>query len=247
MKTILKQGFALMISLCIVGTSMIFIQHNVSAKEETTDSTNMIRKDNIECEFPEDIVEPGPELPEYLYPPKIEKITNVTNGIKIQWKKVKDADGYRIQRKTGKSKWKNLKISKKNEYTDHTVKNGKDYKYRIYAYAANSVDSIESTGTKSITKKFLHLEVPLINYGKKSRRRCKISWKQNKKADGYNIQTSTSKQFKGSAIKKIKTKRKSSTNIGIYKNKFYYVRVRAYKMDGKNIYYSAWSKMKLIK
>ena len=90
--------------------------------------------------------------------------------------------------------------------------------------------------------------MPSIKYSKKSRKtRCKISWKQNKKADGYNLQISTSKQFKKPVIKKIKGKRKSTTNINIHKNKSYYVKVRAYKMDAGKTYYSAWSYIKMIK
>lgn len=238
-----------MISLFIAGNLITVAQNNVSAKEKTTDSNNVTGKDNQEYNFfPEDIIEPGPELPMYLYPPSIEKITNTMNGIKIQWKKVENADGYRIQRKTGKDKWKDLKILKKNKYTDNAVRNGQNYRYRVYAYAVNSVDFIENTGIKSITKNFLYLQVPSIKYSKKSRKiRCKISWKQNKKADGYNLQISTSKQFKKPVIKKIKGKRKSIMNINIHKNKSYYVRVRAYKMDAGKTYYSGWSYIKMIK
>ena len=66
--------------------------------------------------------------------------------------------------------------------------NSNHYRYRVYAYAVNSVDFIENTGIKSITKNFLYLQVPSIKYSKKSRKiRCKISWKQNKKADGYTV------------------------------------------------------------
>ena len=143
-----------MISLFIAGNLITVAQNNVSAKEKTADSNNVTRKDNQEYNFPEDIIEPGPELPMYLYPPSIEKITNTMNGIKIQWKKVENADGYRIQRKTGKDKWKDLKILKKNKYTDNAVRNGQNYRYRVYAYAVNSVDFIENTGIKSIQKIF---------------------------------------------------------------------------------------------
>ena len=137
--------------------------------------------------------------------------------------------GYRIQRKLGNSKWKDLKILKENQYTDKTVENGKKYQYKIYAYASNSIDFIESTGTKSITKKILYLKAPVISNIKKSQNtRYKIVWKKNKKADGYKIQISTSKKFKK-------------------KKKSYYVRIRAYKVDGKQLHYSAWSNIKILK
>lgn len=63
-----------MISLFIAGNLITVAQNNVSAKEKTADSNNVTRKDNQEYNFPEDIIEPGPELPMYLYPPSIEKL-----------------------------------------------------------------------------------------------------------------------------------------------------------------------------
>ena len=239
----------LMIALFIMTSTLASIQHNILAKENPVQRKTIINKKSTKCNFPDDIIEPGPELPKYLYAPKIKRIVNTTNGIKIQWTKVQEADGYRLQRKTVNGRWINLKILNKTQYTDCTVKNGQSYRYRIYAYVANSIDSVESTGTKSVTKKFLHLEVPSISYTKKSKKtKYKIMWKKNKKADGYNIQTSTSKEFRKLFIKNIKVKRKSSTNIsGIDKKKSCYVRIRAYKIEGKNIYYSAWSSMRAIK
>lgn len=163
---------------------------------------------DIICNWPEDIIDPGPALPQYLSAPKIMNILNTNKGIKVQWKKVNNAHGYRIQRKLGNSKWKDLKILKENQYTDKTVENGKKYQYKIYAYASNSIDFIESTGTKSTTKKILYLKAPVISNIKKSQNtRYKIVWKKNKKADGYKIQISTSKKFKNnkSKIKEIST------------------------------------------
>lgn len=48
-----------------------------------------------------------------------------------------------------------FKDIKENKYTDNAVRNGQNYRYRVYAYAVNSVDFIENTGIKSITKIFI--------------------------------------------------------------------------------------------
>ena len=205
---------------------------------------------DIICNWPEDIIDPGPALPQYLSAPKIMNILNTNKGIKVQWKKVNNAHGYRIQRKLGNSKWKDLKILKENQYTDKTVENGKKYQYKIYAYASNSIDFIESTGTKSTTKKILYLKAPVISNIKKSQNtRYKIVWKKNKKADGYKIQISTSKKFKNnkSKIKEISTYKFNPKIYGMKKKKSYYVRIRAYKVDGKQLHYSAWSNIKILK
>ena len=73
-----------MISLFIAGNLITVAQNKVSAKEKTADSNNVTRKDNQEYNFPEDIIEPGPELPMHLYPPSIEKITNTIINVNIK-------------------------------------------------------------------------------------------------------------------------------------------------------------------
>ena len=192
------------IFLCSILSLWYNIYYQIDEKnEEQNTETDII------CNWPEDIIDPGPALPQYLSAPKIMNILNTNKGIKVQWKKVNNAHGYRIQRKLGNSKWKDLKILKENQYTDKTVENGKKYQYKIYAYASNSIDFIESTGTKSITKKILYLKAPVISNIKKSQNtRYKIVWKKNKKS--------------------------------------YYVRIRAYKVDGKQLHYSAWSNIKIF-
>ena len=202
---------------------------------------------DIICNWPEDIIDPGPALPQYLSAPKIMNILNTNKGIKVQWKKVNNAHGYRIQRKLGNSKWKDLKILKENQYTDKTVENGKKYQYKIYAYASNSIDFIESTGTKSITKKILYLKAPVISNIKKSQNtRYKIVWKKNKKADGYKIQISTSKKFKSKATKTITTAKVKFVVKKLKANKKYYVKARAYKVNKAKVY-GKWSAVKQVK
>ena len=184
MKKFIKYGSIVVISLVIlISCNVNSYDCDVFAEEKNEEQNT---ETDIICNWPEDIIDPGPALPQYLSAPKIMNILNTNKGIKVQWKKVNNAHGYRIQRKLGNSKWKDLKILKENQYTDKTVENGKKYQYKIYAYASNSIDFIESTGTKSTTKKILYLKAPVISNIKKSQNtRYKIVWKKNKKADGY--------------------------------------------------------------
>ena len=230
MKKFIKYGSIVVISLVIlISCNVNSYDCDVFAEEKNEEQNT---ETDIICNWPEDIIDPGPALPQYLSAPKIMNILNTNKGIKVQWKKVNNAHGYRIQRKLGNSKWKDLKILKENQY-------------KIYAYASNSIDFIESTGTKSITKKILYLKAPVISNIKKSQNtRYKIVWKKNKKADGYKIQISTSKKFK---IKEISTYKFNPKIYGMKKKKSYYVRIRAYKVDGKQLHYSAWSNIKILK
>lgn len=86
-----------------------------------------------------------------------------------------------------------------------------------------------------------------VNKVKASASKTKVSlnWKKVKGAKGYEIQYSTSKKWKGK-----KTKRTSKTKYtvkGLKKNKTYYFRVRAYKLDGKKKIYGKWSTVKKVK
>lgn len=255
MKKFIKYGSIVVISLVIlISCNVNLHDYDVFAEGENGEQNT---ETGIECnspediiDWPEDIIDPGPALPKYLSVPKITNILNTNKGIKVQWKKVNNVHGYRIQRKLGNSKWKDLKILKENQYTDKTVENGKKYQYKIYAYASNSIEYIESTGTKSITNKILYLKAPVISNIKKSQgTRYKIVWKKNKKADGYKIQISTSKKFKNnkSKIKEISTYKFNPKIYGMKRKLSYYVRIRAYKANGKQLHYSAWSNIKILK
>lgn len=164
MKKFIKYGSIVVISLVIlISCNVNSYDCDVFAEEKNEEQNT---ETDIICNWPEDIIDPGPALPQYLSAPKIMNILNTNKGIKVQWKKVNNAHGYRIQRKLGNSKWKDLKILKENQYTDKTVENGKKYQYKIY---------------------------------------------------------------------------------GMKKKKSYYVRIRAYKVDGKQLHYSAWSNIKILK
>ena len=66
-----------------------------------------------------------------------------------------------------------------------------------------------------------------------------ISWKKNKKANGYRIQYSNDKDFKNVKNKNVKSSSKTKTKIAkVNKSKNYYVRVSAYVKKNNKKYYS---------
>ena len=72
-----------------------------------------------------------------------------------------------------------------------------------------------------------------------------ISWKKSKGAKGYQLQYALNKKFKKK--KSIQTKKTKYTIKKLKKKKTYYIRVRAYKMNGKKKVYGKWSKVKKVK
>lgn len=102
-----------------------------------------------------------------------------------------------------------------------------------------------NTITKSIKKKTF--KISSLKAAKKS---LIVKAAAQAEMKGYQVQYSTSKKFKKKTTKTVKvaTKKKLNKKIkGLKSGKKYYVRVRAYKMNGKKTVYSAWTAKKSVK
>lgn len=90
-----------------------------------------------------------------------------------------------------------------------------------------------------------------VKLSKAKKTSIKVSWKKVSGVAAYQIQYSTSKNFKKAKTVKVSTKSASKVLKKLKKNKKYYVRVRSYKVTkvnnkSKNVY-SAWSAKKALK
>lgn len=183
----------------------------------------------------------------------ISKLENVSSGVSITWKKVSDASGYIVYRKTsGSSKWvkiKTLKGAGKIRYTDKAVKskNGKTYAYQVVTYkdAKGYARVTSASKQKSITRLVAPTKLKVSNVkGKK----LQVCWKKQSKITGYQIQYSTSKTFaKGNKVVKVSKSAAKKTIAKLKKGKTYYVRIRTYTKNKTGTSYSAWSGKKTIK
>lgn len=72
--------------------------------------------------------------------PVIKSVTSNNSSVTIQWNKISNATGYRIYRKEGKDKWKQIATVSSNgklSYTDVNVSKDKKYIYGVQAYLGN--------------------------------------------------------------------------------------------------------------
>ncbi len=76
-------------------------------------------------------------------------------------------------------------------------------------------------------------------------KKISAKWEKVKGAKGYQVQYALNKKFKKK--KSIQTKKTKYTIKKLKKKKTYYIRVRAYKMNGKKKVYGKWSKVKKVK
>ena len=84
-----------------------------------------------------------------------------------------------------------------------------------------------------------------LSSGKK---KLTVKWKTAKQASGYQLQYSTSKNFKNAKKVNVKGAKKTGKTIKkLKKGTKYYVRIRTYKIVKGKTYYSSWSKAKTVK
>ncbi len=181
--------------------------------------------------------------------PTMSNPSNVSAGIKLSWSRAANATGYYVYRKAGNGKFQKVKTIRNAQtvsWTDTKVKkkNGTTYQYQVAAYSG-SVSS-ETSAAKTIVRLTANSLKSVKNLkGKK----LQVKWAKNAKCGGYEIQYSTSKNFKGAKTLKVSGSKKTSAKIsrGLKKNKTYYVRIRCYKKSGKTTSISCWSGKKTVK
>ena len=139
-----------------------------------------------------------------------------------------------------------LELIKDKEYTV-------SYLYNINVGTAYVTVYGEGNYYGSVTKSFKIIPkgTPVKGKVKPKHKGFTVKWKkQPKSITGYQVQYSTSKNFKGktTVIRTVKKKSITKLTAGRLKaKKKYYVRVRTYKTVKGKKYYSRWSKSKVVK
>lgn len=125
----------------------------------------------------------------YLSVPKLTKISNVSNGIKVQWSKVSGATGYIIGRKTSSSGWSQIAtVGNVSSYTDKTAKVGTTYTYTVVP-VKNSIKGFYNE--KGLTYKYL--EKITVKSASNVNGGVKVAWSKASKGSGYLVYRKTEK------------------------------------------------------
>jgi len=169
--------------------------------------------------------------------------TNQATGIKLTWKKVTGANGYKVYR--GSTLIKTITSGSTVSFVDKKANtNGTKYTYKVVAKG--------TTGDSTLSRSRVIYRVarPAISSATNSTsKKMTVKWGKNAKATGYQIQYSTDKTFKtGNKAVTVAGASAVSKVIGsLTKNKTYYVRIRTYKTVGSAKYWSVWSAAKSVK
>ena len=181
----------------------------------------------------------------------IDKTDTVGNYKKKQMKIIfpvnEKIDNYRIQyRVAGKKNWTNGWSDGKGEYI---VKNLKKYslcEFRIAGYVKLDDGTwIRSKWSKVSYRYVSSIPIKTVKGGKKS---IKVTWRKDRKSNGYRVQYSLKKNMAGKKIVTVNGKSKTKYTIKKLKTgKAYYIKVRPIKKKSGKIYIGILSGTKKAK
>ena len=154
-----------------------------------------------------------------LSTPKITKVSNEIDGVKVQWKKVPKAAKYRVLRKIGSGSWKKVADTKNTTYLDTKVKSGKKYTYTIRCISSNGKSYTSKYNKKG--RSVERLDAGEITTLTNKAAGITIKWKKVQGAEGYYL---CRKIGNGSykTIADIENTKTSYTDTSV-KNKYTYV------------------------
>lgn len=184
-----------------------------------------------------------------LAQPVISGITNESDGIKLQWKKVPKAKYYTVHRSVNGGSYEEIATVTKKSFIDTEADNNGTVKYKIYAYYSGKSGQLSKSKASEAVSTF-YLKAPKISsVTSSSGNSITPKWSRNTKATGYEIQYCKDSSFKSQVTTlRIVTNDTISWRIrGLTKGKTYYVRVRSYLTTGGKKYYSAYSTVKKCK
>ena len=179
---------------------------------------------------------------------KMKSVQNSARGILVKWAVSSNAEGYAVYRKTGEGgSWKHIADvsgKKKNTYLDQSVK---DKNGQIYYYTVRGVIGSKKSAFDEKGRGIVRLRTPRLKAESSKAGTATLVWSLNGAANGYEIQYSTSKDFRNRKTVTIDSGKTRSTEIRNLKSgKTWYFRVRSYRKAGSTVSRSGWSPVKTV-
>ncbi len=168
----------------------------------------------------------------------VNKVANVTTGVRVYWSKVTGADSYRIYRRLKGGSWKAIGNTTKAYYTDKTAKSG-----TTYYYCVRALNEVGLGAACKTTKSIKCLADPTLKVPTSAKSGISLKWTKTAGASGYVIY----RKAGNGSFKKLVTE-KGVSNLSYIdksakKGTTYTYKIRAYYGST----YSAYSNTRQIK
>lgn len=174
------------------------------------------------------------------------KGTGANNSVTLTWDKNKKATGYRIYKYSpskGYVLYKEIKSGSTTSITIPNLKGNTNYKFKMYGFRDYGGSRYTTFSTSEITVKTKNNAVTLNSAKSNATKKITVKWsKLPVSCSGYQVMWSTTSNFsKNFLTVNVSNKSASKTLTTAQSNKYYYVKVRAYKTSGSKKTYYSWS------
>lgn len=162
---------------------------------------------------------------------------------KVSWNPIKNADGYRVYRKTPSTDWKRITTTAGSEYADSGLTPGAEYIYTVRAYYNGSgepeVGGYDPSGIKMTLKPTVPSGLSARSAGYNS---ITVKWSEVSGSSGYRVYRRGPNDSGWKNIKTVNGSVRSLTDTGLTCGDSYTYTVRAYKTIGGKNYWSGYDK-----
>lgn len=179
--------------------------------------------------------------------PKISGVGRYSyKALKVSWKSVPGADGYRIYRSTSANgTYKGIatiRDERKLSYIDDGRTCGKRYYYKVRAYKVKGVKRIYSDASGYLSWRTSPAQSKFLETCQSWYSSVDLEWTKSKGATGYEIYRSKSALSGYTKVKTITSSKTTKwTNTGLNGSSKYYYKVRPYKSINGTKVYGAYS------
>ncbi len=176
------------------------------------------------------------------------KAVSSTDSIKLTWKKVEGASGYKVFiYNSKKKKYVEYATTKKTSLNVKKLKAATKYKFRVKAYTDVGNKRYNSDSHVYLQTATMPLKTELTYVSNNARGQVTLRWNKVKGADGYRILYSTDSKLKSPKRLTVSDGEKVSEAVNNLKSgKKYYFKIRAFKKVGSKKVYGNLSKVKSV-
>lgn len=166
--------------------------------------------------------------------------TTTTSKIKVKWKKVKNATGYRVYKyNSSKNKYETYGSTSNTSLKVKNLKSSTKYKFKVRAYISKNGKKFYGVYSPIITAATSPKKVKGIKVNGQAEETIFLSWNKVTRATGYKVYVfnSSSKKYES----KVSTSNNNAKITGLNSGSTYSFKVRAYKKANNKKFYGVYS------
>ena len=179
---------------------------------------------------------------------EVKASAQTTSSVKLSWKAVDGAKGYKVYRYSASKKAYVLAATtEKTSVTVSKLYDGTKYSFRVVSYGETAAGKPYDSAKYALIKTATCTEAPTVKLSSTSKGKVNVTWSEVSGETGYQVWYSTSKDGSYKKLSNIAANKNDATASGLTRGKTYYFKVRTYKTTDSGYVYSPFSAVKSVK